>query len=221
VAAALTNTAWTKICAAAERKPAAADEARAALSKILFNDYLFFAYDRERVEQDRQQAGQMLEQLDTLAALYRRMFLPDLPANELRAILDGYASPLVADDVKTERDLWSIALMRRRALAKLLGAEAQQEANGRNKSEQRAFLYHWLCEVWLEYFEGPELPDVGPRRTPLVNFILAAMGLIMPKGDLPKPDTVRDNIERQRRGRASLRAQSQRRWGDAGFTPQK
>ncbi len=56
-------------------------------------------------------------------------------------------------------------------------------------------LYHWLCELWLDHFEGPELPPAGPLRTPLVNFMLAAMRLVMPKGDLPKPDTVRAAIE--------------------------
>jgi hypothetical protein len=214
---ALTKTAWAKICAAAGRKPAAEAEARATLSRILYDEYPAFAYNRERVAKDIERAQQMLKQIDAFAKLYRQTFLPDLPVDQFEAILTSRASPFVANDVKAERDLWGIAGIRRRVLAKLQGALAQQEANNRNKSEQRAWLYHWLCEVWLDHFEGPELPPVGPPRTPLVNFMLAAMRLVMLPRDLPKSGTVRDNIDSQYEGRASLRAQDPRLRADSGF----
>jgi hypothetical protein len=207
VATALTNTAWAKIRAAAKRKPEADAEARAMLARLLFDEYPAFAYDRERVANDREQAEQMLEQLDAFAKLYRRAFLPGLPDDQFEAIVTSRASLAIPGKVKDARDLWGIAGMRRRALAKLQGALVQQEANWKNKSEQRAWLYHWLCEIWLDYFQGPELPPPGPARTPLVAFMLAAMRLVVPRSGLPRPDTLRDAIERQRKGRACLRSQ--------------
>jgi hypothetical protein len=223
VAAALTNTAWTKICAAAECRPDADAEARAALSKLLFDEYPAFAYDRERVAKDREQAEQMLEQLDAFAKLYRQTFLPGLPVDQFEAIVTSYASPAIPGKVKDARVLWCIAGIRRRVLVKLHGALVQQEANRRQKSEQHAMLYHWLCEMWLDYFQGPELPPAGPPRTPLVDFILVAMRLVMPKRELPLPDTVRDAIEHQRSGDAfdemtrAIRGSEWRR----GFYPAK
>jgi hypothetical protein len=203
VAAALTNTAWRKICAAAERRPNAEAEARAALSKLLFDEYPGHVYDRERVAKEIERAELMLEQLDAFAKLYRGAFLPGLPADQFEAVVTGRASLAIHGKVKDARDLWGIAGIRWRVLSKLEGALVQQEANSRNRSEQRAWLYHWLCEIWLDYFE-PELPDVGPPRTPLVTFILTAMRLVMPKRELPKDETVRDAIDRQR-ARASER----------------
>jgi hypothetical protein len=166
----LTNTAWAKICAAAERRPAAAAEARATLSKLLLDEYLAFAYDGERVARERAQAEQMLKQLDAFAKLYRRTFLSGLPADQFDAILTGYASLAATGKVKDARDLWGIAGIRRRALSKLQSALVQQEANRRQKSEQHAWLYHWLCEIWLDYLDGhagnaESLPPAqrGPR----------------------------------------------------------
>jgi hypothetical protein len=73
---ALTKTAWAKICAAAGRKPAAEAEARATLSRILYDEYPAFAYNRERVAKDIECAQQKLKQIDAFAKLYRQTFLP-------------------------------------------------------------------------------------------------------------------------------------------------
>jgi hypothetical protein len=206
---ALSNAAWAAICAAAERKPAAEAAARAMLSKILFDEYPVFAYDRGRVAGDRERGERMVEQLDAFAELYRQRFRPYLLTDEFQAILAGRASPFIADDLRTEAHLWWIAKLRLRALALRDAAHAKQRANTKNADSQREWLYHRLCEVWLDHFQDPppegqpaRLPPVGPPRTPLVNFILAAMRQIMPR-NLPRPDTVRDNIDRvmpRRRG---------------------
>ena len=194
----LTTMRWRKICAAAERDPTPEPEARATLERLLFEDYPAYAYDRARVAKDRKRAERMLKHLNAFAADHRARFAR-------------------ADDIKTERDLFYIASLRQRALSVKLGAIAQQKANARNKDEQRAWLYHKLCEMWLDYFQGPEhppvraeLPPPGPQRTPLVNFILAAMGLVMPKGELPDPDTVRGIIDNKHKARVSMDEQIKR-----------
>jgi hypothetical protein len=203
---ALTNTAWTKICAAAKPHTPDAD-ARAVLSKVLFESYPAFAYDRERVATDAKRAERMLKHLDAFEADYRVQF----PSGVWKTDRNYEIKRNIAN--KTERDLLCLEGLRRRTEDVLLVAHTLQDANAARRNEQHAMLYHWLCEVWLSYFE-PELPNVGPPRTPLVNFMLAAMRLVMPKRELPQPDTVRDAIDRQYKGRASLRAQDPRRRGE-------
>jgi hypothetical protein len=204
VAAALTNTAWAKIYAAAERKPNAEVEARAMLSKILFEQFPVFRFDRERVARAAVRAKRMLKHLAAFEADYRAQF----PSGVWKTDQDYESKRNVA--IKTERDLRCLEGLRLRTKDVLLAALALQHANDRRRNEQHAMLCHWLCEMWLDHFEGPELPPAGPLRTPLVNFILAAMRLVVPKRDLPQPDTVRDAIDHQRKGRASLRAQDPR-----------
>lgn len=188
----LTTTAWRKICAAAGRKPVPEHEARATLEYLLFVEYPAFAYDPVRVANDRRRAKRMLKRLDAFAADHRAQFTN-------------------AEYIKTERDRFYIDRLRRRALSVWEGAEAQKNANTGQKNVQREGLYHGLCEAWLDYFQGPERPPVraelpSPRsamRTPLVNYILAAMSLVMPKGELPDPDTVRGIIDDKRKARVS------------------
>jgi hypothetical protein len=204
----LTNTAWAKICEAAGRRPNAEAEARAALSKVLFEDYPGFAYDPAAAAE---RAERMLEHLDAFAKLYRKTC--HFPADQFEAILAGRAEAFVPEeDIETERGLWCIARLRRRTEAMLHGARTLQDAKTPRQTEQRAMLYHWLCGVWLDYFEGPELPPAGSARTPLVNFILAAMREIRPRLTLPRPDTVRDNIERERQEREPTRLRERMLW---------
>ena len=198
---ALTNTAWRKLCAAAERRPNAEAEARAALARILFVDFPAFAFDRERTIAVRERAERMRDHLNAFEADYRVQF----PSVVWKTDCDYEIKRNIA--VKIERDLFYVESLRQRTADVLLVATTLQDANDRRQNVQHAMLYHWLCELWLDHFEGPELPPVGLLRTPLVNFILAAMRLVVPRGALPKSDTVRDAITRQRKGRASLRAQ--------------
>jgi hypothetical protein len=212
---ALTNTAWAKICAAAGRRPNAESEARAMLSKVLFEDYPGFTYDRERVATAAERAERMLVHLAAFEADYRVLFPTDVWKTDRHYEIKRNIA------IKTERGLRWIEGLRGRTEAELRVARTLKDANDRRQNVQRAMLYHWLCNVWLAHFEGPELPDVGLPRTPLVNFTLAAMRQVMPGGALPRPDTVRENIDRERRERARLRAQ-QLQWlgGDASFAPQ-
>jgi hypothetical protein len=199
---ALTNTAWAKICAAAEYRPKAEAAARAMLSAVLFDEYPVFAYVRERVIRDRETGERMVEHLDAFAELYRQQSLPHLPADELHEILAGRASPFVVEDMK-KAHLWWIRRLRLLASSPVDAAWSKQRANTKNRNSRREWLCYRLCEVWLDHFQDPppegqpaRLPPVGPLRTPLVNFIRAAMRQIMPGGALPRPDTVRDNIVR-------------------------
>jgi hypothetical protein len=221
----LTNTAWRAICAAAERKPKAEAAARAALSKVLFKDYPGYAYNPAAAAE---QAERMLQYLDAFAELYAKT--NHISADDLKAILENRAEAFIPNraeaftpnDVENERALWWIARLRRRTETMLNTARnLQGVARTPRQTEQRAMLYHWLCGVWLDYFEGPELPPAGPACTPLVNFMLAAMRLVVPRHELPKPATVRANIERERGDRdparlKARRAQLLRLWPDAG-----
>jgi hypothetical protein len=208
---ALSNAAWAKICAAAERRPKAEAESRAMLSAVLFDEYPVFRYDREHVVGDRERGKQMLEHLDAFAELYRQRWLPSLTDDEFEAIiLTLKASPFVADDVRTEAHLWWLSRLRLHALALRDHAHRKQLSNTKNADSQRDWLVHRLCEVWLDHFQDPppegqpaRLPPVGPARTPLVNFIGACMRRVMSGRALPLPDTVRSNINRvmpRRRG---------------------
>jgi hypothetical protein len=208
----LTNIAWRKICDAAGRRPNAEAKARAALSKVLFEDYPGYAYDPV---QAKAAAEDMLKHLDAFANLYRKT--NHISADDLKAILEdraeafvpNRAEAFVPNDIENQRALWCIARLRRRTETMLNTARDLQGIQTPRQTDQRVMLYHWLCGVWLNYFEGPELP-AGRARTPLVNFMLAAMHQIRPRLTLPRPDTVRDNIERERGDRDPARLRARR-----------
>jgi hypothetical protein len=192
MADALSDQTWAEFCKAAGRTPDA--EARAMLSAVLFEEYPAFAYHRERVARARKRSERMLKHLDAFAELYRQAWLPHLPVDEFQAILNGRASPFV-DDVKTARDLWYIAGLRRRPLSMWLAARAIQRANQGKRNTQHEWLCHRLCTIWLDYFHANGLSIT--RGGPLIRFMLAAMRQIMPQ-EMPSPETVRDGIKRER-----------------------
>lgn len=203
VAAELSDQAWADICAAAKPHTPDAD-ARAVLSKVLFEDYPGFTYDRELVATATERAKCMLENLAAFEADYRAQFV--------RAD-DGKTTPTNETErnaaVKTERDLLRIEDLRRRTADVLLDARTQQHHNDRRRNVQRGMLYHWLCGVWLDHFHG-ELTysrPTGEPSGPLVEFILMAMRQIMPEDELPKRETLRNTIDRERNGREDLRQQ--------------
>jgi hypothetical protein len=197
-----TTTEWRKICAEAGRKPETEAEARAALSQVLFNDYP--TYDRERIAAIVERAERMLEQLAAFEADYRVQF----PSGVWKTDQDYEIKRHIAN--RNERGLRWLEDLRGRTATVLDEARRQQRANARRRNTRQEMLYHSLCGVWLDYFEGPELPPPGSARTPLVNFVLAAMRLVVPRRELPKPDTVRDNIERERLARERSRRIAER-----------
>jgi hypothetical protein len=216
--AALSDQAWADICAVAERTPDA--ETRERLSIILFKQYPTFAYDRERVKAALRLSELMLQHLGWFAELYRQVWLPHLPEDEVDAIFAGRASAFVVDDKAIEqdcyskrqrqaieRDCWAIAMLRQRAEAAWLTARAVRRANARRASVQHEWLYNQLCTVWLWDFDALLTYSVpsrgGPPYGPLIAFILAAAGLVMPEP--PSPETVRDAIDRERMERENAR----------------
>jgi hypothetical protein len=185
---ALTDAAWIEICEAARLIPDA--DARAQMSALLFGEYPAFAYDRKRVLADLRRAKRMLTRLAAFEADYRTRF--------------------TGDDIKTEADLWWIGMLRRRPEAMWLACRATRRANPRRKSMQREWLYHRLCGIWLDCFHGRDLtvsvPSTGGApRGPLIKFMLAAMKQVMPRRALPKPESVRDAIYRERDERENAR----------------
>ena len=103
------------------------------------------------------------------------------------ALADLYAqTPPLADDIKHERDLYYIERLRRRALALVIASEAIRRANKGRSNAQREWLISRLCGIWLDNFHADALTVTvpgsgGPPGGPLINFLLAAMRLIMPK----------------------------------------
>jgi hypothetical protein len=189
VAAALTDSAWADICAAAGRTPDA--EARAELSAILFDEYPAFAYDRARVAKALRRGGRMLKHLGAFALDHRAQF----PR---------------ADDIKTERDLFYIQRLYWRAEAVWIIARALRRANAGHRNTQREWLYHRLCGVWLDHFGARSLsysvPSLGgPPYGPLIAFMLAAIRQVVSEEALPSPETVRDAIDRDRRERENAK----------------
>jgi hypothetical protein len=200
VADVLTDQAWADFCAAAKRTPDA--EARAVLSALLYEEYPAFHYDRKRVAAILRQSEQMLKHLDAFAELYQQAWRPHLPGDQFKAILEGRADAFFADDKDTERDLWSIATLRRRRPEALwLAARAIRRANKGRKNVQHEWLYHRLCGIWLDHFRANDLtytvpPLGGPPQGELIAFVLAVAREVMPK--LPSAETVRDAIDRER-----------------------
>jgi len=182
----LSDQAWADICAAAGHAPDA--EARAVLSNILFNEYPAFHYDRKRVDAALRRAERMLKALKKLAA--------------------DYCAQFTDADVRTERDLWALEMLRRRAEAVWLVARAIRRAHRGRQNVQREFLYHRLCSVWLDHFHATELKYSRPSKGgdpfgPLIDFMLAAMRQIV--SELPDSETVADAIDRERIGRENAR----------------
>jgi hypothetical protein len=175
VAAALSDQAWAEICAAGGLTPDA--EARAALAAVLFDEYPAFAYDRVRVATAYRRAARMLKHLNNFAANHRAQFAQ-------------------ADDIMTERDLFYIERLRRRALSVWLAARAIRRANKGKRNVQHEWMCHRLCTVWLDYFHAPGLSIT--HGGPLVRFMLAALRQVIPQEKLPKPETVRAGIKRER-----------------------
>jgi hypothetical protein len=112
---------------------------------------------------------------------------------------------VLTDDMRTQRDVLGIAALRRRAEAMWCWAETIRLANARHANVQREWLYHRLCGIWLDYY-APGLtytrPSLGgPPSGPLIKFMRAAMQQILPEDKLPKPETMSDAIDRERRVR--------------------
>ena len=204
--------------AAAEYSPD--DGTRERLSKVLFEDYSVFAYDRARVAAALRRSEQMLIHLGAFAEFYRQAWLPELPQDEVDAIFAGLASPYIVDDKAIEqdcsskrqrqaleRDCWAIAMLRQRAEAAWLTARAIRRAHARRVNVQHEWLYNQLCTVWLWDFHAPltyRRPSLGgDPYGPLIAFMLAAAGLVM--SEPPSPETVRDAIDRERDERESAR----------------
>jgi hypothetical protein len=207
VADALTDEAWAKICKAARLTPDA--EARSALATLLFEEYPAFAYDRERWATNHQRSERMLKHLAEFAELYRQAWLPHLLVDELQAIIAGHASALKTD-VRTEADLYWIKMLWRRPEHVWLAARAIRRANKGQRNQQREWLYHRLCGIWLDHFHANDLtvtipPWGGPPEGPLIEFMLATMRQIMPPSELPKStETLRYAIDRERKERNNV-----------------
>jgi hypothetical protein len=207
----LPEQAWADICAAAERVGLTPEpEARAVLSKILFEEYPAFVYDRKRVAAALHESEQMLKRLAAFAELYRQRWSPDLPEDEFEAILDGRAEAFFADNKKTEFDLWSIARLRRRPLGLWFANRAVRRANARKANTQREWLISRLCGVWLDHFNGQHLGVTRPSQGgkpggPLIDYLLASMRPIIPDHALPDPETLDDAIARERKERENRR----------------
>ena len=202
---------WADICAAAERAGLTPEpEARPVLSRILFEEYPAFVYDRERVATALRESEQLLKRLAAFAKLYRQRWCPGLPEDEFEAILDGRAEPFVPDNRKTEHDLWSIARLRRRPLGLWLAARAVRHANARKADTQREWLISRLCSVWIDHFNGQHLgvnrPSQGGKPGgPLIDYLLATMRSVISDHALPDPETLDDAITRERRERENAR----------------
>jgi hypothetical protein len=191
----LTNTAWRKVCAAAApHQPVPEAEARAALAAILSEEYPQKPYEHTIATIKR--ATRMLKNLAAFEADYRAEF----PSGVWKTDRNYEIKRNIAN--KTERDLSCLKDLRRRTGDVLLLARARQ----RTRHQQHGMLYFRLCQLWLDHFQpGSELPPKGRFCTPLVNFILAAMRLVVPPSELPQPETVRDAIERERTERENLK----------------
>jgi hypothetical protein len=190
MADALSDEAWATICAAAERTPDAGT--RAALSALLYKEYPGFRYDAEKTAATRRRAERMLKAVAALEADYQMQFT-------LQSVQDEDEDEnAVAYRERTERDLWGLKGVRQRAEAVWLLARTIQNANARRASEQDAWIYHRLCDVWLYDFHAKLRYDTsgGEPHGPLVEFILAAMRQIKPEDALPARWTVRDAIDR-------------------------
>jgi len=194
VADALSDEAWARICAAAgqHKPPLTPDtETRERLSTILFEEYPAFHYDRERVARAFKNSKRMLKCLAAFEAAYR---------TEFSLVDEAARAGAMTNTVRVTPDLWAIEGLRKQALGLWLYARIIRGAHARRANVQREWLYNQLCTVWLNHFHAPELKYSRPGKGgnpygPLIGFILAAAGLVMP--ELPAPETVADAIDRE------------------------
>ena len=189
MAGALTDGGWLEICEAAAGLIPDAD-ARGELSACLFVEYPALAYDRKTVAATLRRSTACLKYCNRLAALYREV--------EPRP-----------DNIMTERDLYFIKILYRRALAHMLACKAIRRANAKRKDSQREWLVSRLCGIWLNNFNAPDLtvtvpPTGGPPRGPLIAFLITTMRQIMPSA-VPSPATLRDTIDRERKERENAK----------------
>jgi hypothetical protein len=208
VARTLTDQAWADICAAAGRTPDAGTRER--LSKVLFEEYQVFAYDREDVKAALRRGESMLKHLGAFAELYRQAWFPHLPEDQVEAIFAGRPSAGF-DDKNIERDCWSIAKLRQRAEAAWLAARFIRQAHSRHGNVQQEWLITELCTCWIwDFHQGEALsysipPKGGEPSGPLIDFLSAAIREVTP-GRVPlNAFTLRDAILRQRRERENAK----------------
>jgi hypothetical protein len=206
MADALSDQAWTDICAAAARPPDVGTRER--LSTILFEEYQVFVFDREREQAKLRLGNLMLERLGAFAEFYRQAWLCDIPEQDVEAIFAGLASAFL-DDKSIERDCWSIARLRLRAEALWLGADRVLTAHRGKQNIHLAWLYGQLCNVWVWDFHGALTtttpPLGGPPGGDLIKFLSAALRLVIPEEKLPTAYGLKDVIVRERDRRERTR----------------
>lgn len=186
----LSDAEWDAICDAVAKLLPDAD-ARAEIEHCLFVEFPAFHYDAKRVAAAYQSGRRMLKHCKALA---------DLFAQE-RAF---------ADDIKHERDLFYIERLRRRAFALVVACQRIRRANSRRANVQHEWLITRLCSIYLDNFNAAHLTVSipgrgGPPGGPLINFLAATMGLVLPKQRLLGPEGLRDAIRRERQGREHTR----------------
>lgn len=182
---ALSDQAWTDICAAAGCTPES--KARAVLSALLFEEYPAFAYDRGRVAAALKRSGRMLKALGAFEEEYRAHFPAD----------------------NAEHDLSAFEGLRRRAEAVWLAGSAIQRATARRKNARSEFLVHKLCDIWLAHFGAGltySVPNLGGRPSePLLAFLFAALRQVVQEDALPSLEALRDGVVRERHERENAR----------------
>ena len=184
----LSDAEWDAICDAVAKLLPDAD-ARAEIEHCLFVEFPAFHYDAKHVAASYRNGKRMLKHCAALANLFAR-------------------EPAFADDIKHERDLYYIERLRRRAEALVVAAERIRWAHRSRANEQHEWLISRLCSVYLDNFNAAELrvstpSRGGPPGGPLIGFLAATMGLVLPK--LLGPEGMRDAIRRQRQGREGAR----------------
>jgi hypothetical protein len=206
VAGSLSDEVWVEFCAAAQRTPEIGTRER--LSRILFEEYPVFAYDRERVKENLRLGESMLMYLGAFAEIYRQAWLSHLSEEEVEAVFTGRALAFL-DDKVVERGCWAIVKLRQQAEAIWAPADAVLRAHHGRRNVQKAWLYGQLCHVWIWDFHGTltvTIPPLGGAPGgPLIDFLLAALRQAVPKKKLPNAYGLRKVIRREREGRERAR----------------
>jgi hypothetical protein len=198
---ALSEEVFDSICDGTEpRRPHDKPRARAALSRILLEEYPNFRFDRSKIIAKQKQAETLMDRLRTFTNMYRSVYAPLISVGEFEAILTGRSLPYLVDDIRTEHGLWCIAKLWQRIDAEIEFCVIMRRANERHQDTQRVWLYHRLCTVWLDHFAQASLEDYnregGQPSGPLIEFILRSARQVLTK--LPSREAIRDNIERER-----------------------
>jgi hypothetical protein len=229
----LTEVTWLRLREAA--KPLIPDgEARAAVTAVL-QAYPNFVYDRERMTQVLQLSARMRKRIDQFAELYQQLWFPRMQPDELKKLLAGKADAFLPGDVMAQSHFWHMKMLRRPPEHAWWAAYALRRANQGRRDSQREQLVSQLCSIYLDNFGGHSRgltttvpPLGGPPGGPLIEFLLVAMGEVIPLRQLPSRETLRDMIYRERQGRdrvAQLRFDLElRAKGDfdkGGFDPKK